>query len=287
MTDTPPSRPGLDSELAAVAALLRHATVQVHARGGHGSGLIASSDGVVVTNAHVANGRTTRIVLDDGRDLRGEVIGRAAERDLAALRLDATGLPAPEFRDPRTLRAGDIVVAAGNPLDLVGAVTAGIVYSADPKGQRVVADLRLLPGNSGGPLADAAGRVVGVNAMVIDGLAVAISSAVVKRFLAAPSDRPYLGVTTRAVEAPGLAERRLGLLVTDVVDRSSAAHGGVVPGDVVIGVDGRLFTAPGDLYAEIEAAAVGGRIRLDVVRGGRVEGITVVVGNAAVTPTAA
>ena len=285
--DTAAGQAGLDSDLAAVAAQLRRSTVQVHARGGHGSGLIASGDGVVVTNAHVANGRSARVVLDDGRDLRGEIVARASERDLAALRLEASGLPAPEFRDPRTLRAGDIVVAAGNPLDLVGAVTAGIVYSADPKGRRVVADLRLLPGNSGGPLADAQGRVVGVNAMVVDGLAVAISSAVVKRFLAAPADRPYLGVMTRAVEAPGLGERRLGLLVTDVVERSAAARGGLAPGDVVIGVDGRLFSAPGDLYAEVEAAAVGGQIRLDVVRGGRVEGVAVVIGNAAVAPTAA
>src|SRR5437879_3018316 len=110
------------------------------------------------------------------RARRGEVISRAPERDLAALRLDATGLPAAEFRDARTLRPGDVVIAVGNPLDLVGAVATGIVHSADRRGRRVVADLSLLPGNSGGPLADSSGRVVGVNAVVVDGLAIAIAS---------------------------------------------------------------------------------------------------------------
>jgi len=277
----------LDGELAAVAERLRASTVQVVARGGHGSGLIASADGLVVTNAHVANGRHARVITSDGRELPGDVVARAPDRDLAAIRLAASGLPVPDFRDTRTLRPGDVVIAAGNPLDLVGAITTGIVHSTDRRDSKVVADLRLLPGNSGGPLADSSGRVVGVNAMVVDGLAVAISASVVKRFLAAPSERPYLGIGTQVVALPVMGVRRMGLLVTELVEPSPASRAGVLTGDVVIGVDGRLLSAPSDLSYEIESVSVGGAVRLDVVRGGRVTGVQVVVGSASQNATAA
>ena len=277
----------LDQDLAVLAAELRRSTVQVASRGGHGSGLVASSDGIVVTNAHVAGGAKARVTLDDGRDVQGEVIARAPDRDLAAIRISAAGLQVPEFRDSRTLRTGDLVIAVGNPLDLVGAVATGIVHSTDRRGRKVVADLRLLPGNSGGPLADAQGRVVGVNAMVVDGLAVAISSTVVERFLAAPSERPYLGVVTQPVAVSVSGERRLGALVTDIVERSAADRAGLLTGDVVIGVDGRLFAAPDDLAVEIESSRAGKSVRLDLVRGGRVDGIEVVLGHAAANASAA
>src|SRR5207302_665189 len=231
-------RADLDGDLASIATRLQRSTVQVMSRGGHGSGLIASPDGSVVTNAHVASGRSARVVLSDGRDLRGEVTSRAPDRDLAALRLDATNLPAAEFRDARALRAGDVVIAVGNPLDLIGAIATGIVHSADRRGRRVVADLQLLPGNSGGPLADSSGRVVGVNAMVVDGLAIAIASTVVMRFLS-PATKPRVGVAIHAVSVPVMGQKRLGLLIMDVSERSPASRAGVLTGDVLIGVDGR------------------------------------------------
>jgi serine protease Do len=271
----------LDADLAALAQQLRRSTVQVASGGGHGSGLIATPDGTLLTNAHVANARTARVIFDDGGEVRGAVSARAPELDLAVITVPARGLPAVTFRDAATLRPGDILMAAGNPLDLVGAVTTGIVHSTDRRGRRVAADLRLLPGNSGGPLADVHGRVVGVNAMVVDGLAVAISSAVVERFLRAPLRRPYLGVVTRPVVVDVMGERRLGLLVTEVAERSAATHAHMRPGLIVIGVDGRLFSAPGDLFDEIESSSAGAHLRLDVIDGGRVGGIDVIIGETA------
>jgi serine protease Do len=271
----------VNRDLASIAERLRRSTVQIRARGGHGSGLIASANGTVVTNAHVAGGRKIRVILADGSDVRSEVIARASNRDLAAIRVEASGLPAVTFRDARTLRPGDMVVAVGNPLDLVGAVTAGIVHSADRRGRSVVADVRLLPGNSGGPLADAEGRIVGVNAMVVDGLAVAIAAEVVKRFLAAPNAQPYIGVVTQPVVVPVMGERRMGLLILETADAGAAVRAGLFAGDVVIGVDGRLFSSPAELPEAVETAAVGDRIRLDIVRAGRVTGIDVIVGDAA------
>ena len=271
----------LDEELSALAARVRASTVQVFSRGGHGSGLIATATGTVLTNAHVAHGSKARVVLADGTSLPGQVTARAPEIDLAAIQLHASDLPAVTFRDAATLRPGDVVIAVGNPLDLVGAVTSGIIHRSDPRGRRVVADVRLLPGNSGGPLADVEGRVVGVNAMVVDGLAIAIGSTLVHRFLRAPSSRPYLGVVTQPVIVTVMGERRVGLLVTDVAERSPAARASMRPGQVAIGVDGRLFAGPGDLFDEIQSSTPGTPLRLDIFEAGRVSGVDVVVGETA------
>jgi len=278
----PETDPHINADLETVAQQLRRSTVQIRVRGGHGSGLIVEP-GVVVTNAHVAGTSKAYVVLSDGQEIPSEVVARAGHRDLALLRVDGAGLPVAQFRDSRSLRPGDLVVAVGNPLGLAGAVTAGIVHAADLRGRHVVADVRLLPGNSGGPLADAQGSVVGVNAMVINGLAYAISSNVVKRFVAAPNARPHIGVVTRPVSIAVMGEQRLGMLVLETAARSAASRAGLLSGDVVIGIDGGLFAGPVDLPEAIDSAEVGARLRLDVVRGGRVCGIDVIVSDAART----
>src|SRR5579864_2149255 len=230
--------PPIDDELAAIAERLRRSTIQVQGRGdSHGSGIIAASDGVIVTNAHVTRRRDARVIFSDGNEAAATVTAWDAGRDLAVMHVDASGLPAPELRDARTLRPGDVVLAVGNPFDLVGALTAGVVHVADRRGRRVVADLRLRPGNSGGPLADAEGKIVGVNAMVVGGLAVAISSETVRRFLAAPAARPYIGVVTQPARIDVMGERRLGLLVVELRDRGPADRAGLLVGDAIIGVD--------------------------------------------------
>ena len=287
----PERKPGdvteLDTDLAAIAARLRRSTVQVVPGNGRGSGLIARADGTIVTNAHVAHGKRAKVVLDDGRELDGEVVAKARERDLAAIRVEARELPVAEFRDVRTLRTGELVFAMGNPLDLVGALTSGIIHSVDRSARRVVADLTLLPGNSGGPLADARGRVVGVNSMVVNGLAVAIGASVVQRFIAAPSERPYIGIVAQPVQVPVMGERRLGLLITDVADRSPADRAHLMPGRIVIGVGGALLSSPDDLAAAVDDSDVGGSLRLDILDGERVGGIEILVGDASRAPKAA
>jgi serine protease Do len=278
---------GLDEALAAVAERLRRCTVIVASGGGHGSGLIVGPDGTVITNAHVATRRHALLRLQDGRETRAELVARSERLDLAALKADVRGAEPAVFRDSRTLQPGEIVVAVGNPLDLVGALTVGVIHQADPRGRRVSADLRLLPGNSGGPLADASGNVVGINAMVAYGLAVAVSGEAVRRFLAAPHDQPQIGVTTQPVVVSVMGENRQGLLVVELAERAGAARSGVLTGDVIIGVDGRLLTALDELGDEVDASAVGDRMRLDVLRAGRVIGIDTLVTNAALAPIAA
>src|SRR5579875_2687464 len=187
----------LADELIDTAQRLCRSTVQVRGEGpGGGSGVIWSADGVIITNAHVARGSRATVELSDGRTLAATITARDKVRDLAALTVDATDLPAATVGDSDALRVGELVLAVGNPLGMVGALTTGIVHAATTDGQRgrawVQADVTLLPGNSGGPLADARGRVVGINSMIAGGLALAVPSNAVRRFLAGKTERPML-----------------------------------------------------------------------------------------------
>jgi len=179
---------GIDGSLSALASRLRQITVQIHgAPAGVGSGVLWSSDGLIVTNAHVVRGRVS-VVLPGGRAVQARLLARDAERDLAALAIDAHALAPAEIGDSDRLRVGQLVVAVGNPMGLAGAVTAGLIHGIGPRhpaGPSLIqADLRLAPGNSGGPLADARGRVIGINSMIAGGLALAVPSSLVARFVA-------------------------------------------------------------------------------------------------------
>ena len=167
---------------AAIAVALARVTVEIRGRAGAplGAGVIWHPDGLILTNAHVAQ-RDVSVVLTDGRPRPARLVARDAERDLAALVVDASGLPAAEIGDSRALRVGELVLAVGNPFGLPRALSAGLVHAVD---HRVIqADLRLAPGNSGGPLADARGSVVGLNAMIVGGLAIAVPSETAWRFV--------------------------------------------------------------------------------------------------------
>ncbi len=169
----------------ALAESLRRSTVQIFGRRhGTGSGVIWSTGGLVVTNAHVIDGRDCMVETHDGRKLEAVLVKRDPRRDLAVLRVspDAPWHPA-IIGDSQNLRVGQIVLAIGNPLGISGAVTTGIVHATSRK-EWVQADIKLAPGNSGGLLADAEGRVIGINSMIYMGLALAVPSHAVTRFLA-------------------------------------------------------------------------------------------------------
>jgi serine protease Do len=179
-----------DEAFSAVGEKLRRSTVQVFdGRRGAGSGVIWRADGWIVTNAHVVRGSTARIRLADGAAFDAEVIARASERDLAALYVAAASdLPAAEIGASTAVRVGEIVLAAGSPFGVRGAVSAGVLHAVGAvprvgKQRWLQADLELAPGNSGGPLADASGRVIGINSMIAMGLGLAIPSHEVGQFL--------------------------------------------------------------------------------------------------------
>ena len=175
-------------ELDALTALVKRFTVEIGGRNGSaaGSGVIWHSDGLVVTNAHVARESRARVTLADGHTLDGELIARDTARDLALVRLDATGLPSAPVGDAEALRAGSLVMALGHPLGVAHALSLGVVHTVTTvRGtpRWIAADVQLAPGNSGGPLVDTQGRVVGINAMIAGGLGLAIPTSVVRAFL--------------------------------------------------------------------------------------------------------
>jgi serine protease Do len=185
----------LQGDLGRIAALLRRCTVRIETAGrgrGHGSGIIWSDEGLLVTNAHVAQTGTAAVTLADGTTSTARLVARDPRRDLALLRLAPDALvgraaSAAVIGDPSTLRTGDVVLALGHPLGVPHALALGVVHTVthSARAPYVAADIRLAPGNSGGPLADARGRVVGVNCMVVGGLGVAVSVDAVRRLLAA------------------------------------------------------------------------------------------------------
>lgn len=184
----------LMSDLAAVIARLREITVELRTTGrAGGSGVIWRPDGLVVTSAHVvarAHGarNLAQVMLADRRPLQATLVGCDRQLDLALLRVEASDLPAATVGDSNHLRAGELVLAVGHPFGLAGAVVTGVLHAAPARGCRtgpgwIQADLRLAPGNSGGPMADAGGRVIGINAMIAGGLALAVPSHVVQAFV--------------------------------------------------------------------------------------------------------
>jgi serine protease Do len=294
-TATDPTQIAL--ELADVAQRLRERTVQVRSRGvGAGSGVIWHPDGLIITNAHVAPTEKATVELSDGRIFEAVRIGIDLRQDLAALRIEATKLPAATIGDSDALRVGELVLAVGNPLGVVGALTTGIIhalgltdaqkravkeegttpYTQPTPQQLVMADIRLAPGNSGGALADAQGRVIGINRMIADGLALAVPSNVVERFLKEGS-RPYLGVTLRPVLLQLENKRLLGLLVLEVAKECLAQAAGLLTGDVLIGVFGQSFNTPDDLSSALWHAEPGESLPIEFLRSGKRHQCNVIV----------
>jgi serine protease Do len=168
---------------------LRGSTVQVLSGRGGGSGVVWDAQDTIVTNAHVAPGRSAEIVDFSGRRRPVRIVKRDRERDLAWLEVSSAGLVPAEIGDSDSLRSGEIVFALGHPRGITGAVTLGIIHGVDPSRNWIQADVRLAPGNSGGILADAAGRVIGINTMIYRGIGLAVPSNEVNRFLHADSTR--------------------------------------------------------------------------------------------------
>ncbi len=261
-----------NEELADVAAVLSRSTVQVRSRRfSGGSGVIWHSN-LIITNAHVVRGARTTVELSDGRVFDAVCTSRDPQRDLAALTVDATDLPAATIGDSDALRVGELVLAVGNPLGLIGALSTGIIHAVAPKDTSrrwVQADIRLAPGNSGGPLADVQGRVIGINTVIAGGLALAVPSNAVERFLRLGKERPYLGVTIQPVLVPLSNKRVFGLLILEMHQNSLAESAGLLTGDVLVGVNDQFFNAPKDLGQALLQINSSDTLQLDFVRGGR------------------
>ncbi len=265
---------------------------------GQGSGIILDRKGLIVTNNHVIDGASqVNVSLKDGRTFTGEVVGSDEATDVAVIRLDADDLPAAELGDSEALRVGQFVLAIGNALALPGGPTVSMgVLSA--KGRPLPGsdfifegllqtDAAVNPGNSGGPLADLEGRIIGITTMMIpyaQGMGFAIPINTVKKIAQEILEngrisRKWIGISGIDV-SPQLARRynlqtESGFLVAEVVPRSPADFAGLRNGDVVVGADGNEVKHTKDLLLAISKVDAGATIRLDINRMGRRGGLDV------------
>ncbi len=258
---------------------------------GQGSGIIIDPRGLVVTNNHVIEGASqVHVGLKDGRTFTGEVVGADEATDVAVIRVNASDLPAAELGDSEALKVGQFVLAIGNALALAGGPTVSLgVLSA--KGRPLPGtdfifegllqtDAAVNPGNSGGPLADLEGRVIGVTTMMIpyaQGMGFAIPVNTVKKIAqeiveTGRVSRRWIGISGVDV-GPQLARRyglqtQSGFLVAEVVPSSPADHAGLRSGDVIFGAGGSEVRHTKDLLMAISKTNAGQPIRLEVDRMG-------------------
>jgi serine protease Do len=247
-----------------VVEKLRRSTVHVRAhRNGSGSGVIWSQDGQIITNAHVLEGARgsgkVEVELWDGRRAPGSIVKADRRRDVAVLEVEASGLPAAACGDSNALRVGELVIAVGNPFGFSGAASTGVVHNLNGgfEDRWVVSQLRLAPGNSGGPLGNAHGEVVGINTMIAGGLAFSIPSQDVAAFLRSPlGTEARLGVVVEPVLLDR-ARQQLGLLVLEVIPGSAAERASLLQGDILVGAGGMRFRSIQDLEMGIHASLKG------------------------------
>ena len=266
-----------------------------------GSGFLVDPAGYVVTNHHVVAGADdVRVTLHDGESHRARLVGADPRTDLALLKIDAgRALPAVSFGDSSRIRAGDWVMAVGNPFGLGGTITAGIVSARgrDLPGGALVdflqIDAPINRGNSGGPAFDADGKVIGVNTAIFSptggsvGIGFAIPSNVAGPVIAELRDkgrieRGWLGVSIQQVtptiaEGLGLAKPK-GALVASVVPGGPAAEAGLRAGDVIVTWDGEEIERFKDLPRRVGAAATGEEIDVEILRGGETRRVRVTTG---------
>ncbi len=275
---------GIEPPGEAVAAMVESilpGVVQVRSRRrrGAGAGFLWSPDGSVMTNHHVVAGSTKiEMVLADDRSFSAEVLGSSRRLDLAMLRL--RGVPEDlsplKIGDSDALRVGELVFAAGHPWGRRGAVTSGIVSGLGSVGRPfgwaryVQTDAYLAPGNSGGPLVNACGEVVGVNAMISGGLSLAVPSNTAGAWASGRlRAAPRLGVRVRGVALPASAGRETGLVIFALSSGGPADRSGLLVGDVLLDVAGEPLDDAASLRdALTRAVNPGGAVRLRVMRGG-------------------
>ena len=268
-----------------------------------GSGFLISADGLVLTNAHVVDGaKEVTVKLSDHREYKAKVLGADKSSDIAVLKIDAHNLPAVTLGDSDKLGVGDYVLAIGEPFGLEETATAGIVSAkgrslpGDGYVPFIQTDAAVNPGNSGGPLFDSGGSVVGINSQIYSNsggyqgvsfaipinLAVQVKDQIVKTGKVAHS---RLGVEVQTLDQSLANSFKLtspnGALVAKVVPDSAAAEAGIKVGDVILKFNGASIVDAGSLSQRVGVAAPGEKASIEIWRDGKTLDLTATIGNAA------
>jgi serine protease Do len=274
-----------------------------------GSGFLISADGLVLTNAHVVEGaKEVTVKLSDHREYKAKVLGADKSSDIAVLKIDAHNLPAVTLGNSDKLGVGDYVLAIGEPFGLEETATAGIVSAkgrslpGDGYVPFIQTDAAVNPGNSGGPLFDATGTVVGINAQIYSNsggfqgvsfaipinLAVQVKDQIVKTGKVAHS---RLGVEVQTLNQSLADSFKLsapnGALVAKVVPDSAAAEAGIKVGDVILKFNGSPIIDAGQLSQRVGVAAPGDKVSIEIWRNGKTLDLTASIGNAVTLAAAA
>ncbi len=262
---------------------------------GSGSGFAISSDGFIVTNSHVVNGaERLEVNLQDGRQYQAVLVGNDPATDIAVIQINAEKLSTVSFGDSDRLQVGQLAIAIGNPYGFQYSLTAGVVSALGrtlrSESGRLIDDViqtdaALNPGNSGGPLVDSHGKVIGVNTAVIlpaQGLCFAVAAnlaqyVVGKLIISGKVRRGYLGISGQMVRLPHNAPQPSGVLVQSVEPGSPAANAGIMQGDLITGFDNHPIHSIDDLHKLLDESSIGRNSELQFVRNRRSE-------KAAVTP---
>lgn len=272
-----------------------------------GSGFLISADGYVVTNNHVISAgqrgavvETIKVTLADRREYTAKLVGRDPATDLAVLKIEGTNLPFVKFGDSDRARAGDWVVAIGNPFGLGGSVTAGIISAlhratgqGGPLDRFIQTDASINRGNSGGPLFDLNGNVIGINSQILSptggnvGIGFAIPSSEAKPIIdtlmkGSSVERGYLGVgiqplTDDLAKSFGVPKGK-GELISRVEPGEAAAKAGIKQGDVIVKIDGKDVTPDQTLSYLAANVRPGSRIAVELIRDGKPMTVQVTVG---------
>jgi S1-C subfamily serine protease len=288
-------------QLASMVEQVARSTARVDAR--HrvaGSGIVWSSDGVVVTADHVVEREEDIHVQLDGTTYDAELVGRDPTTDIAVLRINSKTAVAAKIADSKTLKQGNLVLAVGRPWGEEAIVSAGIVSAIGRFGfggwgeqfreGLIHADVTLYPGFSGGPLADASGRVVGVNTSAIGrGMALAVPTETVSRVAGellkeGRIRRGYLGIGVQKIPLSNSLQTKLslpqetGLMVLTVEAGSAAEKGGFLPGDILVGANGSTLARVRELHRWLSSERAGQQVKARVIRGGEIKELDVMVG---------
>ncbi|PSB08736.1 serine protease [Pleurocapsa sp. CCALA 161] len=273
---------------------------------GMGSGFVVSSDGLILTNAHVVEGsdRVT-VTLKNGQTYQGRVMGTDSLTDVAVIKIEANSLPAVIFADSDQLQPGESAIAIGNPLGLDNTVTTGIVSAtgrtsaqvgvADNRVSFIQTDAAINPGNSGGPLLNAQGEVIGINTAIMQnaqGLGFAIPGNAAKDIAeeliaTGKADHPFLGIQMAQIIPESKQELKTlknlqidleGIVIVGVVPNSPADRAGIKSGDVIQAIDKQKITTVTQVQQAVEKINIGEKLNLGLIRNDRQLDLVVKVG---------